>query len=179
MSYEIWPYRGLFIVCPSAYNPIYSSFNSSCVNLHLYIAVRQYGSFGEQFFWMKSISSSQCLTSVYEAWIWLLDVWSLLLFRTRWITTVKVVFSNTRMLPLTFWLAGPAKSVAGRLLPHLPIFLASLTSLANFFKNISTHCHRIHSALSKLSEGSLVWKVSKKSATTISQCRSPSPSRFK
>jgi len=97
---DIWPYRGSFIIWPSVYNPIYSSSNSSCLKLHLYIAVRQNGSFGLQFCLMNSISSSQCLTAVYKAWSCMLDVWSLLPFGSRRITTMKVVFGNSGRLPL-------------------------------------------------------------------------------
>jgi len=75
LLYEIWPYRGSFMISPGAYSPIYSSCNFSCVELDSYIAVRQYGSFREHFVLMKSISSSLCLTSAYEAWNWLLNVW--------------------------------------------------------------------------------------------------------
>jgi len=128
---------------------------------------------------MKSISSSQCLTSVYEAWSCMLDVGLLLPFGTRRITTMKVVFGNSGTLPPTFLLACSPNSVAGRLLPRLPFFLASRTLLAHFFRNISTHCRRIHSALLKFSKGSHFLKVSKKSATAVSQCRGPSNCCFK
>jgi len=90
--------------------------------LHLYVAVRQYGYFGQQFFSMKSTSSFQCITSVYEAGSLLLDVWSMLPFGTRRITTIKVVFCNTGTLLLALMPVRSAKSVAGRLLPHLPFF---------------------------------------------------------
>jgi len=99
---EIWPYRGSIIICPGGYKPIYSWSNSSCVKLHLYIAVRQYGSFGPQFCLMKSTSSSQCSRSLYEAWSCMLDVRSLLPFGTWWITTLNVVFGNSGRLPLAF-----------------------------------------------------------------------------
>jgi len=111
LLYVIWPYRGSFIICPGLYDPIYSPSNSSCVKLYLYSAVRQYGSFGQQFISMKSISSSLCLTSVYEAWSWLLDVWSLLLFSTWRITTMKVVFGNSGTLALAFLATHSHKSV--------------------------------------------------------------------
>jgi len=179
LLYEIWPYRGSFMICPCGYNCVYSSSNSSCVKLHLYIAIRQYGSFREHFVSMKAISSSQCLTSGYEAWNWLLDVWSLLPFRIRQITTMEVVFGNSGRWPVALLPTRSPKFVASRLLPRLPFFLASRTSLAHFFKNISTHCCRIHSALSKFSKGSHVSKVSKNSATTVSQCRGPSRICFK
>jgi len=147
LLYEIWPYGGSFIICPSAYNPIYSSFHSFCVKLHLYNAVRQYESFGQQPLSMKLISSSQGLRSMYEVWSCVLDVWSLLPFGTRWITTTKVVFGHSGWLYLGFWPAGFPKSVAGRLLPRLPFFLASQTPLLHSLEHFSTYCHRIHSVV--------------------------------
>jgi hypothetical protein len=92
---------------------------------------------------------------------------------------MKVVFGNSGRLPLAYLPARSPKSVAGRLLPALPFFLASRTSFAHFFKNLSTHCCRIHSALSKFYKGSQVSKVSRKSATADSQCRGPSRSCFR
>jgi len=89
-----------------------------------------------------------------------------------------VVFGNTGRLPLTLVPARSPKSVTGGLLPPLPFFLASQTSLAHSFENISTHCRRIHSALWEFSKGSQVSKVSKISATTISQRRGPSCNWF-
>jgi len=82
------------------------------------------------------------LTSVYQSWNWVLDVWSLMRFGTRRITTMKVIFGNTEMLHLTFMPARSLKSVAGHLLSPLPFFLTFWTSLAHFFRNISTQCHR-------------------------------------
>ena len=128
---------------------------------------------------MKSISSSQCLTSVYEAWNCMLDVGSLSPFSTQQITILKVVFGNFGTLRLTLLPAHSPKSVAGRLLPRVPFFVASRTFLARFFRNMSTHCCRIHSMLLKFSKGSHFSKVSKNSATTISQCRGPSGCGFK
>jgi hypothetical protein len=95
---------------------------------------------------MKSISSSQCLRSGYEAWSCILDVWSFLPFNTQWITTMKVVFGDSGRLPLAVLPAHSPKSVAGSTLPPLPFFLASRILLAHFFKNTSTYCCRIHSA---------------------------------
>ena len=103
------------MIGPGAYNPIYSSSSSSCIRLHLNIAIRQYGSFGEQIFLMKSISSSQCLTSMYEAQSWMLDVWSLLPCGTRQSTTMKVVFGNSGTLPIAYLPARSPTSVASRL----------------------------------------------------------------
>jgi len=69
--YKIWPYMGSIITCPFVNNPIYSSSNSFCSKVHLKINVVMNAFFGPPFFSMKSISSSQCLISVYEAWFWL------------------------------------------------------------------------------------------------------------
>jgi len=67
--YEIWPYMGSLTICPCVYHPTYSSSNSSCSKVHLNMEIRMYGpSFGPQLLSMKSTSSSQYLTSVYEAW---------------------------------------------------------------------------------------------------------------
>jgi len=63
----------------------------------------------------------------------MLDVWSLLPFGTRRITTMKVVFGNSGKLPLAFLPARCAKSIAGCLLPCLPFFLASRTSVRGRF----------------------------------------------
>jgi hypothetical protein len=134
---------------------------------------------GHNFFSMKSITSSQCLTSVYEALSCMLDVGSLLPFGIQQITTRKVLFGNSGTLPLPLLPACSPKSVADHLLPRLPFFLASPTSLTHFFRNMSTHCRRIHSALSKFSKGSHYLKVTKKSATAISQRRGPSHCCFK
>jgi len=122
---------------------------------------------------MKCICSSLCFTSGYEAWSCMLDVGSLWRFGTRRITFMKVVFGNTGTLPLASLPVRSPKSVAGHLLPRLPVFHASETSLAHFFRNITTHCDRIHLALSKFSQGSHYSKVSKKSPTAISLCRGP------
>jgi len=66
-------------------------------------------------------------------------------------------------LPVACWLAFPSTS-------------PTETSLAHFFKYISTHSCRIHSALLTFSKCSQVLKVFKKSAATVSQCRGPSHS---
>jgi len=179
LLYEIRQFRGSFIICPSAYNPICSSSNSSCVKLDLNNAVRQYGSFGSQFFSMKSISSSQCLTSVYEACSCMLDVWSLLPFGTRQITTMKVAFGNSERLLLECLPVRPPESVAARLFPGLPSSLAFRTTHAHFFKYTSTDCRQIDSAWSNIFKRAQVTKVSKQSATSVSQSRGPSRSCFK
>jgi len=178
LLYKIWKYGGLFIIYLGAYNTIYFSSNSSCIQLHLYIAVRQFGSFRLQFCSMKSISSSQCLTSVFNAWSWLLDIQSLLLFNTRWITTVKAVLGYCCRLPQVSLPTCSVKSISGCLMPSVSFFLTSPTSLANGFNIMPTHCRRNHSALLKSSKESEFSKVTKISSTTISQCRGPSHSYF-
>jgi hypothetical protein len=80
---------------------------------------------------MKWISSSLCLTFVYEAWSCMLDVWSLLPFSTWRIATTNVVFRNSGWLHLAFLPAHSPKSIASSLCPHHPFFLASLASLAH------------------------------------------------
>jgi len=177
--YKIWPYMGSIIICSCVYNPIYSSCNLSCSKGHLNIDVIMYGSFGPPFLSMKSISSSQFLTSVYEAWSCLGARTIAFPFDTQLITTMNVVFGNSGRVLLASLLARLPKSVAGRLFPRLPFFLASRISLAHFFKNISTHRRRIHSALSELSTGRQTLNVSKQSATAISHCRGPSRTCFK
>jgi len=176
--YKIWPYMGSVIICSFVYNSIYSSSNSACSNVHLNFDIGMYGSVGHPVLLIKSISSSQCLTLVYAAWSWFGDRTISLPFDTQQITTMNVVFGISGRLLLACLLACSLKSVAGRLLHRLPIFLASRISLAHFFPNISTHCRRIHLALSKLSNGSQLSNVSRKSATAISQCRGPSLSCF-
>jgi len=64
----------------------------------------------------------------------MLDVGSLLPFGTRRITSMKVEFGNSGTLALAFLPARSPKSVASHLLPRLPFFLTSRTSLAHFFR---------------------------------------------
>jgi hypothetical protein len=98
---------------------------------------------------------------------------------TRPITTINIVFGNAGTLPHAFSLVRFPKFIAGRLLPCLPFFVASQTSLSEFFKNISTHDHRIHSALVKVSNGSQVSNVIKQSPTTVFQFKGSSRNCFK
>jgi len=176
--YEIWPYMGSVIICMFVFNPIYCSSDSASSNVHLKVYVRLYGSVRCLSFLMKSVSSSQCLRLVYAAWSWSGDRTISLPFHSRQITTMNVVFGNSGRLLLTFLLTRSLKSVASRLFPPLPFFLASRISHAHFFEIISTHCRRILLASSKLSNGSQLSNVFKKSATSISQCRGPSLSCF-
>jgi len=176
--YEIWPYMGSLIIGPCLYIPIYSSSNSSLSKVHLNIDVRMYGSFGPPFLLMKSTNTSQCLTSVYEAWS-CVGAWTISLpFDTQWIITVNVVFGNSGRLLLTGLPARSPKSVASRLLARHPFFLAFRISAAISSRNIATHCQRIHSALSKLHNGSQFSNVAKKSVTVVSQCWGPSRTCF-
>jgi len=176
--YKIWPYVGSLIICLCLYIPIYSSSNSSCSKMNLNIDLRMYGSFGPPFWSMKSPNSSQCLTSVYEAWSCLGARTISFPFDTQQIITVNVVFGTSGRLLLTCVPTRSPKSVAGRLLRCLPFFLASRILHTHFFKNISTCCQRIQSALSKLTNGSQVSNVAKKSATAVTQCRGPSRTCF-
>jgi len=166
---EIWPYMQSLIICPSVYIPIYSSSNSSCSKVHLNINLRKYGSFGPPFLLIKSTNCSQCLTSVNEACRCLGARTISLPLDTQLIITINIVFGNSGRLLLAFCPARCPKSVAGRLLPRLLFFLASEILLAHFFKNISTRCQQIYSAVLKLTNGSHVLNVAKISATAVSQ----------
>jgi len=123
---EIWPYMGSLIICPCVYNPIHSSANFSCSKVHFNINGRMYGSFGRPFLSMKSTSSSQCLTSVYEVWTGLGARIISLPFDTQRITTVNIVFGNLGRLLLAFLLTSWPKFSCWSLvaspsfLPHLP-----------------------------------------------------------
>jgi len=128
---------------------------------------------------MRLISSSECLTKLYEAWSWLLHVWSLLQFGTQRITTTKVGFGNSGWLPLALMPVCTAKSVTGHLKLCLLFLLTSRTSLAQFFNHDSIYCCRIHLALSKFSKCSQVSEGSKISGTAVTQCREPSRSCFR
>jgi hypothetical protein len=127
---------------------------------------------------MPQLLPTQCLTSVYEAWSGLWARTICLPFDTQWITTVNIVFGNSRRLLLASLLARSPQSVAGLLLPRLPCLHASQISQAHFFRNISTLCQQIHSALSKLTNGSQVSNVAKKSGAAVSQYSDPSRTCF-
>ena len=128
---------------------------------------------------MKSISSSQCLISVYEAWSCLGDITISLPFNTQQITITNFVFGYSGWLLLMFWCKNFPKSVTGCFSPHGFIFLDSRISYTLFFKIIPIHCRQIHSTLSKFSNGRQFTNVVKKSSTTVSLCRGPSQSGFK
>jgi len=170
---------GSLIICPFVYKPSYSSSNLSCSKVHFNINVRMYGSFGLPFLLMTSISSSQCLTSAYEAWSCFGARTISLPFDTQQITTVNIVFGNSARFHLAVLPGQSPKSVTSRLLPRPPSFLASPISLPHFIKHIWTHCRQICSALSKLPNGSQCSNVSKTSPTAVSLCRGPSRTCFK
>jgi len=171
--YEICLYMGSLIISLCLYIPIYSYCNLSCSKVYLNIDLGMYGSFGPPFLSTKSTNSSQCLTSVYEASSCFRARTISLPFDTQWIITVNIVFGNSGRLLLTILHTASPKSVAGCILPRLRCFLASRILLAQFFKNISTHCQWINSALSRLTNGSQFSNVSKKSVTAVSQCKGP------
>jgi len=158
---------GSFTIWTCVYNPIHSSSHSSCSKVHLNIMFRMYGSFGPPFLWMKSTSSSQCVTSVCQASSSLGARTISLPFDTEQITTMNIVFGNSGSLLLAFLLTWSPKSIVVHWLPCLPYLLASQISLAHFFKNISNLCRPILFALSKLLNGSQPLNVAKQSATTI------------
>jgi len=132
------------------------------------------GSFGPPFLRMTSISISQCPTSVYETSGCLGTTTISLPFNTQRITAMNVVFGNAGCWLLAVLLVHSPNSVASRLLPHLPLFVAPWISLKHFFKTISTHCQWIHSVLSKFSTSTQFYNVWEQSATAVSQCRGAS-----
>jgi len=152
---------------PFVYSPIYFSYNSSCSKVHLDLDVILYGFFGHPLLSMNTSSTCQCLTSGYKAWCWIGDRTISLPFDTRRITNMNILFGNSGRLLLAFLLMHTPESIAGCLLPCHPSFLAIRILLAHFCENISTHCWWIHSAISKLSNGSQLSNVSKNSATTV------------
>ena len=177
--YEIWLYMGTFIICPWVYSPIYTLSNTSWPKVHLNIQIWMYGHLGPPFVAMNLIRSSQCLTSIYEAWSCLADIITLWLFDTRWITTVNIVFGHSWGLIHAVLSACSPKSVASHLLYYLSIFLVFWISLAQFSINISTHCSLIHSPFWKLSSGRQFLNNNTVSVTAVSQCRGTCQSRFK
>jgi len=172
--YQIRLYIGSLIIIPGVCNFIYSSSNSSCCTVHLNIDMRKYGSPRPPCLLMKSTNCSRRLTSVYEASSFS-GAWTKSFpFDNQWITTMNIIFGNSGRLHISFLPSHSPKSVPSGLLPRLPLFLACHILLAHFFKNTSTHCQGIHSALSKSTNGSKFLNVSKTSATTVSQCSGPS-----
>jgi len=176
--YKICPHMELFITCIFVYGPIYFSSNSCCSMVHVNIDVSMYGSFRPPLLLMISVSTSQCLPSVYEAWSYLGATTRSLPFDPQQITTMNILFGNSGMILLALLLVCSPKSVAGRLFPCLPFFLALRILIAHFFKAIWTHFRQLHWALSKLCNGSQPPYVSKESATAVFQCRGPSQSCF-
>jgi len=143
---------GSFIIWWFVYNPMYSSSHLSCAEVHLNIDVSMYGSFRPPFLSIESISSSQCLTSEYEAYSCLGYSTISLPFDTQWITTMNALCSQFGRLPLAVWPMHYSKLVTGSCLPHLPIFIISQTFVAHCIESISTRCCRIHWELSTLSK---------------------------
>jgi len=171
--YETWPYMGSIMICPSEYNHICCVCNSSCFKVHLDIDDRIYGSFGSPIFLIQSINTSHRPTLVYEIWNCFGDRTVSLPLDTQQITTLNHVFANLERLFLTGFCTLSHKSEAGCLSPSLSFFLPTRNLLSYFFNTISTHCCQIHSALSKLTNGSQFVIVSWKFATGVSQCGIP------
>jgi len=169
--YEIWSYLGSFIINPSLYNSAYSLPNSSCYNMHLNIDSTIHGVSRPPFLLMRSISSSQSLISAYEVSSCLGAITISLPFKTQWISQWCTWYLATLGGHLSPICPHTPKSVASRLLPCHSFWHASNTSHAHRFTNISTHCRKLHSSLSKWSNTSLFWNVDKKSTTAVSQCR--------
>jgi len=177
--YEIWPYMWSLLLLLCVYNHIHSLPNSSWSKVYLKIDVRMCGSLWPLFLSMKWISSSQCLTSVYDAWLcWGTGTISLPV-NTQQFTTMNIECGNSGRLLFAFILACSLRSRTIHLFARLSFCFASWLSDAHFFKNISTHCRGIHSALSSLFNCRKLSKVSKKSAPAISQYRGPFQMYFK
>jgi len=138
--YEIWPYMGSVIICLFVCNPILSLSNSSSFKVYLNYDVTMYGYFGCPCLSMKSISSSQCLISVYNVWSWFVHRIISSQLDTQRITTLNIVFRKSVRWPRAYSPTCSLKSITRRMLPCLSIFLGSWISRANFVKNISTHC---------------------------------------
>jgi len=177
--YKIWPYMGSIIIFLFVYNPIYSSSNSTCSKVHLNINVRMYVAFRPLFLSMKSISCSQCVTSVHEVWSDFGARTISLPFEKEQITTMNNVIGNRRRLLLAILLEHSPKSLPGRMLPRHPLTLASLILIANFYKLIATQCGQIHSVLSKVSNSSQSSNVTKIYATAVPEWSGPSWSWLK
>jgi len=177
--YEMLLYMGSFIICWCVHNPIQSFSNSSCSQINFNIDVRMDGSFGPLFLSMKSISSYQCVTSVYEAWRCWGDISLRLPFNLPQITNMNGLSGNSGRLLLMFFPTGSPKSVTGSLMPLLSFSVTSWISLAHFWQHFPTYCHQTNWALSKLSNGRQFSNVAKKSGTLVLMCSSPSRSSFK
>jgi len=177
--YEIWLHMGSLSIAPCLYNLRYSWSNSSNFMVNFNICGRIYSSVGHLVLAMKSISISQCLTQVYEAGSGLGDITISLPLNTQLITTNNNIFCSSGRILLACLPAPSVKSVICRVLPIPTFFLASRISLAHFFNNMSTHCHRIHSPSSKSSNSSQFMTVAITSGTAVSQFRGLSGNCFK
>jgi hypothetical protein len=134
----ISPYLKSIIVYLCVYYPNNSLSNSCCSKLDSYIIVTMYGSSGPPILLMKLISSSECITLVYEDSTLLRDRTIRLPFNTWWIPTMNIVFSNTERLPHPLLTLYTPKSIPGYLLPWLSCVL---TFLNLTFSLLQIHHH--------------------------------------
>jgi len=114
---KMCPDSVLFTIFPVVFSSIYALFQSFCSMAHLYIAVRQYGYFWQQLFWIISSCSAHILTCMYEALCCSPDVLLWSLFGTQYNTDMNFVFVNLGRWPLALLPTGSHKSIAGHLLP--------------------------------------------------------------
>ena len=143
---KIRPYMGSIHNCQCVYSQMYSSSNWSRSKVHVNSDVSMHCFFGPPFLLIKSISSSRCPTVVYSRWSCFQDSMISLAFDTNRITTMHIVYDNSRQLPQAWMAVSPPKSVASHLLPCHSFILASRNALKHCFRNITTHSCRIHSA---------------------------------
>jgi len=143
----------------------------SCSKVHWNIVVWMYGTFGPQFLSMKSIHSSQFLSSGYNAWSYIGDARLSLLCGTRWMANITTMDGNSRTIFSTLLPMLSPKPSTCHWLSHLWWLLNSQSLISMYFKSISIQCWWIHSALSKCYNCRQFSNVTKESATAVSRCR--------
>jgi len=176
---EICPCMGSFLACAGVNNLIQSSSDVSCSKMHINMDLTIFRTFEHLLLSMKSICSSQCLTSGYKAWNWLGGIILSFPFVTQQITTMHIVIGILGRLLLGCVTAHSPTSTISLFLLRLLFLLNFQILLVHFLKKILIHCHQIHSVWSMISNGSQHAHVIRISATTICQYRGPSPSCFK
>lgn len=130
--------------------------------------------FQSKYFSMKSLGFFLCLTSKYETWYCLLDVWSLLPFGTLRIITIAVIYGKVDQSALVMLPVHSPKPVGSHWGPCISFFLTFQTSLPHFFDNIPIQFCQIDSAASDLSYDSRHSKITKQSAMDIIIPQGPS-----
>jgi len=172
--YKIFSDMGAIIPVPFAYNSIHISCKVSSPILYMNIHVWKYGSFRPLFLLIISISSSQCLTTIYEAMCHLGDWIILQHVDSQPIATINVFIRNSGWLGYVILPTHSPKSIAGLLLTCLPCFLNFQIWHIHIFKTIYKNCTNIDSAILKISDGTQFLNVAKQSATAVSQYRGSS-----